>query len=171
LTDKQGSDSELILVTVSGLAVDPKTNAPVVILSPEDSNDILPIWIGHYEAWAIAMELQSVQPKRPMTHDLLRSIIEGLNHRVRKVVVTDMREQTFYAEVELLGGDEIVRIDARPSDSIALALKCDAPIYVNSNLFKLKADGDQPDEKQYDPDELKQRLKNINPEDFGKYSL
>ncbi len=171
MTDKPLSDGELVLVTVSGLAIDPNANAPVVILSPEETNDILPIWIGHYEAWAIAMELQEVESKRPMTHDLLRAIVEGLGGKVDRVVVTDMREQTFYAEIAIQMDGKAVNIDARPSDSIALALKCRAPIYVNSKLFKLKASGDKTDQRQYNPEELKRRLKNINPEDFGKYSL
>jgi len=171
LTDNPESDNEFVQVTVSGLAIDPQSNAPVVILSPEETDDILPIWIGHYEAWAIAMELQEVPSKRPMTHDLLRSLLEDLGGKLEKVSVTDMRDQTFYAEIEVKQDGKTVKIDARPSDSIALALKCHAPIYVNSKLFKLKATGDKTDQKQYDPEELKQRLKNINPEDFGKYSL
>lgn len=161
----------MVEVSVSGLALDVSTNAPVVILAPPNDSRILPIWIGHYEAWAIAMELSEIPSKRPMTHDLLKSVLGELDAEVTKVSVTDMKESTFYAVITLKSNGKSVEVDARPSDSIALALKTKAPIFVNSSLFNLRSIEDSEESKQYDPDELKQRLKNINPEDFGKYSL
>lgn len=161
---------DLVEVSVNGLALDVTTNSPVVMLGPADSEKVLPIWIGHYEAWAIAMELSGMPSKRPMTHDLLRKIIEDLKAKVIRVEVFDLKEQTFYARVVLRSnGNELV-FDARPSDSIALALKAKAPIFANPKLFDLK----QPPvggKQAIDPQELKDRLKKINPEDFGKYSL
>jgi len=170
LTSDNEKNVDLVEVSVNGLALDVTTNSPVVMLGPADSEKILPIWIGHYEAWAIAMELSGMPSKRPMTHDLLRKVIEDLEAKVIRVEVLDLKEQTFYARVVLMSnGDELV-FDARPSDSIALALKAKAPIFANPKLFDLK----QPPvggKQTSDPQELKDRLKKINPEDFGKYSL
>lgn len=155
---------------INGLALDVTSNSPVVVLAPEDDDLVLPIWIGHYEAWAIAMELSGVESKRPLTHDLLNGTILELGAKVKKIEVTELKEQTFFARIILSrNGDELV-IDARPSDSIALALKADAPIYVEKTLFQKKPDN-QPETKKYDPEALKERLRNLNPEDFGKYSL
>lgn len=160
----------MIKISVNGLALDESTGSPVVILGQDDSEKVLPIWIGHFEAWAIAMEISGVPSKRPMTHDLMKSIIDDLEAAVVKVEIFDLREQTFYARVILSTNGKEIEVDARPSDSIALALKASAPIYVAGKLFDL-----QPitglKEKKYDPQELKERLKKINPEDFGKYSL
>jgi bifunctional DNase/RNase len=155
---------------IQGLALDTDSKSPVVILATEDANRVLPIWIGHFEAWAIAMELSRIRSKRPLTHDLISMIITELSGKVARVEVTELKEQTFYAKiyVEVNGG--VHEIDARPSDSIALALKTDAPIYVNAALFNIKKEEGMP-EKINDPQSLKERLRNINPEDFGKYSL
>jgi bifunctional DNase/RNase len=162
-------DREFVQVRVNGLALDVTSNSPVVMLGPEDSEKVLPIWIGHFEAWAIAMEISGMPPKRPLTHDLLKSVIGGLEANVNRVEITELKDQTFYARVILSNNGREIEIDARPSDSIALALKTSAPIFVNPELFELR----QPDtgERTYDPSELKERLKKINPEDFGKYSL
>lgn len=157
---------------VNGLALDVTSNSPVVVLAPEpDEEDlILPIWIGHFEAWAIAMELSGVTSRRPMTHDLLNSMIVQLGAKVDSIQVTELKEQTFYAKIVLSRNGSTVEIDARPSDSIALALKAKAPIFVRRDLFQKRPPGSGPGEK-YDPEALKERLRNINPEDFGKYSL
>ncbi|HUU45541.1 MAG TPA: bifunctional nuclease family protein, partial [Acidobacteriota bacterium] len=130
----------------------------------------LPIWIGHFEAWAIAMELSGVTSKRPLTHDLLHAMIKNLGASVERVQITELKEQTFYAKIVLARNGEQVSVDARPSDSIALALKAKAPVFVEQTLFQKRPEG--PGEvEQYDPEALKERLRNINPEDFGKYSL
>ncbi len=158
---------------MDGLALDITTNSPVVILTPINLNKVLPIWIGHSEAWAIAMELSGILPTRPMTHDLLRMVITALESEVERVEITSLKNQTFYARVLLKVNGDSVSIDSRPSDSIALALKTKAPIYVEESLFNIKSAG--PDEESRplsnDPESLKDRLKRINPEDFGKYSL
>ncbi|KPK99489.1 MAG: hypothetical protein AMJ91_07595 [candidate division Zixibacteria bacterium SM23_73_3] len=159
-----------IKAKVNGLALDMATNSPVVILSSSDSDRLLPIWIGHYEALAIAMELSGVTSRRPLTHDLLKSVITTMGGKVQKVEVTELKEQTFYAKIYIEMNGTILKVDARPSDSIALALKTRVPLYVEEELFQLK----RPDKEGLDlsdPETLKERLKRINPEDFGKYSL
>ncbi len=160
----------MLEVRVDGLALDMTTNSPVVILAPLHINKVLPIWIGHSEAWAIAMELSGIGSKRPMTHDLLKMVIGVLSAEVEKVEITELKEQTFYARVLLKSDGKTLAIDARPSDSIALALKAGAPIFAEEALFNLK-EGEQPTELSNDPESLADRLKKINPEDFGKYSL
>ena len=157
-------------VKINGLALDVTTNSPVIILSPDESEKILPIWIGHYEAWAIAMELSGLSSKRPLTHDLMKACIEGMGGKVQKVEVTELVNQTFYARVYIELDGKVLDIDARPSDSIALALKSGAPIYVADELFQIKR-GDAVTPDFTDPESLRERLRKINPEDFGKYSL
>jgi len=168
---------KLLEAKIEGLALDMTTNSPVVILAPLHIEKVLPIWIGHAEAWGIAMELSGMKPQRPMTYDLLKTIVDHLDATVSKVEITDLKEQTFYARLYLEsdGGDEY-EIDARPSDSIALALKFDATIYVNEELFNVSpqessGDEESPPQMPTDPESLRERLKKINPEDFGKYSL
>ncbi len=160
----------MLEVKVDGLALDMTTNSPVVILAAKETKKVLPIWIGHAEAWAIAMELSGVGAKRPMTHDLLKTIIGMLSAKVEKIEITELKEQTFYARVLIKDNGKIHEIDARPSDSIALALKTSAPIFAEEGLFNLQMPGQSPGEGK-DPESLVDRLKRINPEDFGKYSL
>ncbi len=159
-------------VKVDGLALDMTTNSPVVILSPDSLNKVLPIWIGHAEAWGIAMELSGVESKRPMTYDLLKAIISTVEAVVDKVEITELKEQTFFAKLHLSCGDNKYEIDARPSDSIAVALKTGASIFVNEELFNIEQmESDDKPPISNDPESLRDRLRNINPEDFGKYSL
>lgn len=161
-----------IKVTIDGLAMDMVSNSPVVVLKGADNEKVLPIWIGHSEAWAIAMEISGVGAKRPLTHDLFRIALEAVGCHLEKVEITDLKEQTFYARLYIKKGDEIIDIDARPSDSIALALKSKCPIYVNEELFDIKKEDipeNMPDMN--NPESLAERLKKIDPEDFGKYSL
>jgi len=160
----------MIEAKVNGIALDMTTNSFVVILSTSDSDRLLPIWIGHNEALAIAMGLSEVTSRRPLTHDLLKSVITTLGGKVQKVEVTELKEQTFYAKIYIAVNGSTLVVDARPSDSIALALKTKSPLFVAEDLFQLKrGDKDTPDFS--DPETLKERLKRINPEDFGKYSL
>jgi hypothetical protein len=162
----------MLEVKLEGLALDMTTNTPVVILSPSGLDKVLPIWIGHAEAWAIAMELSGVGSKRPLTHDLLRRVIETLNGRVERIEITELKEQTFFAVIHLAVNGQKIQIDARPSDSIALALKTGAAIFVNEELFNLKREDTAQDINiPNDPESLRERLRRINPEDFGKYSL
>jgi bifunctional DNase/RNase len=160
----------MIEAKVNGIALDMTTNSFVVILSTPDSDRLLPIWIGHNEALAIAMGLSDVTSRRPLTHDLMKSVITTLGGKVQKVEVTELKEQTFYAKIYIAVNGSTLVVDARPSDSIALALKTKSPLFVAEELFQLKrGDKDTPDFS--DPETLKERLKRINPEDFGKYSL
>lgn len=126
----------MIKVRVANLAMDPKTNSPVVLLEGVEAPGVMPIWIGPPEANAILMSLQGQTFERPLTHDLLRIVIEGLDARVSKIVITELRGATFFARIHLQRGDEIVTIDARPSDSIALALRAQATIFVDDELFE-----------------------------------
>ena len=161
----------MVKAKINGLALDVTSNSPVVVLAPEEGDLVLPIWIGHFEAWAIAMELSGVTSKRPLTHDLLNGIIDQLGGKVDKIEVTELKDQTFFAKIYVSRNGQSLEIDARPSDSIALALKSKAPIFVNEELFQKRPEGSTDTHEPYDPEALKERLRNLNPEDFGKYSL
>src|SRR4029078_11311400 len=124
-----------IEMSIKGLMVDPITNTPIVILRDKDGQRVLPIWVGIFEANAIALQIENVATPRPMTHDLLRNVIQDLNASVQKIVVCDLQENTFYALIYLLLNGEVVAIDARPSDAIALALRTRAPIYVEESVI------------------------------------
>jgi len=160
----------MLRAQIHGLALDITSKSPVVILSAEETDKVLPIWIGHFEAWAIAMELSQIKSKRPLTHDLIQALLTALKGSVEKVEITELRDQTFYARIYVERDGEIHEIDARPSDSLAIALKADAPIFVAAELFSIGEDKGLP-EHINDPENLKERLRNISPEDFGKYSL
>ena len=163
---------KMLPVTIEGLALDMTTNSPVVILSPTGLDKVLPIWIGHAEAWGIAMHLSGVKAKRPLTYDLLKAVILALEAEVERVEITELKEQTFYARVLLKQNGREIVVDARPSDSIALALRTGAGIFVNEELFYLKGDeSSQAPPMPNDPESLRERLRRINPEDFGKYQL
>jgi bifunctional DNase/RNase len=150
------------------LALDDRTDTPVVILQELSGSRILPIWIGRGEARAIAMELASQKFQRPLTHDLLKTVIEGLGAKIRKVCIEDLKNNTFYAKIFIEKDDEIVGIDARPSDSIALALRAKSPIFLAEELLR-----EQPDTAEMSEDEraeaLRRYLDELNPEDFGKF--
>jgi bifunctional DNase/RNase len=157
-------------MTVKGLTLDPLTNMPIVILKDKDDKRVLPIWIGLFEANAIALELEKISTPRPMTHDLIRDIILGLNATVTQIVVNDLKNNTFYAVIHLaLNGNQIV-IDSRPSDAIALALRVGAPIYVSMEVVNKAKSIDMSKESE-DTDQLKEWLENLKPEDFGNYQM
>jgi len=163
---------KLVEAKIEGLALDMTTKSPVVILSPIGMEKVLPIWIGQAEAMGIAMVLSGVHSKRPMTHDLLKEILIALNAELARVEITELKEETFHARLLLKSNGKEFEIDARPSDSIALALRTNSKIFVSEELFKI-ASQDRPDSQSLptDPESLRERLKKINPEDFGKYSL
>lgn len=164
----------MIEVQVDNLAMDLVSNSPVIVLASPSLQKVLPIWIGHNEAWAIAMEMSGLGSKRPLTHDLFKTAIEALGGRLAKVEITELKEQTFFARLEIIRNGGVIHVDARPSDSIALALKAHCPIFANEELFTVSADdvgGDESRPSPADPESLKDRLKRIDPEDFGKYSL
>src|SRR5436189_775127 len=124
-----------IEMTIKGLMVDPITNMPIIILRDKDGQRVLPIWVGVFEANAIALQIENVTTPRPMTHDLLKNVIHDLRGRIEKIVVSDLKENTFYALIYLTVGGEVMAVDARPSDAIALALRARAPIFVEENVI------------------------------------
>jgi len=122
-------------MTIKGLMIDPITNMPIIVLRDGEGERILPIWVGVFEANAIALQIENVRTPRPMTHDLLRSVIENLSARVERVVVCELKENTFYARIHLQSGNDAHTIDARPSDAIALALRARCPIHVSESVL------------------------------------
>ena len=141
------NDNDLIEVKIGALIMDPNTNTPIVVLKGIESETVLPIWVGAFEANAIALEIEKIVPQRPMTHDLLRNVIVECGLRASRVIVTDLLDNTFYASVELTDeNDGLVTMDARPSDAIALALRLDCPIFVRQKVLELSARSQQPDD-------------------------
>jgi uncharacterized protein len=136
----------LVEVKIGALIMDPNTNTPIVVLKGVDSENVLPIWVGAFEANAIALEIEKVVPQRPMTHDLLRNVIIECQLSATSVVITDLLDNTFYARIELRDkSDEPVMLDARPSDAIALALRLDCPIFVEQKVIDLSAASNRTD--------------------------
>lgn len=155
---------------IRGLMVDPSTNMPVVILKDPNSDTVLPIWVGLYEAQAIQLEVMKATTPRPYTHDLLKNVVMGLNAEVRRVVVSELRGDTFYAVIWMEQNGEIVAVDARPSDALALALRSDCPIYVAEEV--LQAAKVVPNaEVQASEQDLRRWLENLGDEDMGKYKM
>lgn len=159
-----------IEVKIRGLMMDPVTNMPIVILKDVEGDSILPIWVGVYEANAIALEIEKVQTPRPMTHDLIKNVLVGLSATVKKVVVTELRDDTFYAAVWLERNGSNITIDARPSDALALALRTDAPIYVVDQVLKSSRISSTVTEK-VGNEELRRWLENLGEDDLGKYKM
>jgi bifunctional DNase/RNase len=155
---------------IRGLMMDPVTNMPIIVLKGVDSDLVLPIWVGIFEANAIALELEKTATPRPMTHDLLQNMARGLNAQVNKVVVSELRDDTFYAVIWMDHDGETVAIDARPSDAIALALRWDCPIYVNREVLensRQAASGAQ----NISADEMRRWLENLNDDELGRYKM
>lgn len=160
-----------VSVEVRALMLDPSSNLPIVILHDEESDRYLPIWIGLFEAQAIAMALEHLEPPRPMTHDLLMSIVSVVEARVRRIVISDLLESTFHAEIHLVDSDgRPTELDARPSDAIALALRAGAEILVSSEVMENALSGAQVEELGSE-DEIRKWLEEAGPEDFGKYEM
>jgi bifunctional DNase/RNase len=161
-------------VQIRGLMLDPVTNMPIVVLKDVASDLVLPIWVGVFEANAIALELEKTATPRPMTHDLLRNLARGLNAVVDKVVVSDLRDDTFYATIWMTQGHEAVTIDARPSDAIALALRWDCPIFVAKSVLgrtrTTTADEVAPGANM-DADKLREWLVSLNEDETGGYKM
>lgn len=166
----------MIEVRVAHLGLDKTSNTPVVILQEQNGERVLPIWIGPAEASAIAMELAGMKFARPLTHDLLKQVIVGLGADLRKVIITRVQDNTYYAELHIYRGDAIINIDARPSDSIAVALRLKAPIFTSEDLLENTAidttehAGGEGGPQALDSDALKNYLQNLDPEDFGKFT-
>ena len=171
-------------VKVASLGLDKTSNTPVVILQEADGERVLPIWIGPGEASAIAMELAGMKFSRPLTHDLFTSVLRGLGSELQRVLITKVVENTYHAELILQSNGDMISLDARPSDSIAIALRAKAPIYAHEDLLEQASIDIQPSEfevespkgggpeeaGEMDPDQLKEYLKNLNPEDFGRFN-
>jgi bifunctional DNase/RNase len=160
----------LIEMTIKGLMLDPITNTPIVILKDKDGDRVLPIWVGLFEANAIALQIENVATPRPMTHDLLRNIITDLDGRVDRIVVSDLKENTFYAVVHLTVRGERVAVDARPSDAIALALRTRAPIMVDETVIENAKNVDFGSER-LNPDKVQQWLEALDPAELPKYKM
>jgi hypothetical protein len=157
-------------MVIKGLMVDPVTNMPIVILRDKDGERVLPIWVGIFEANAIALQIENIATPRPMTHDLLRNVIRDLNGRVEKIVVSDLKETTFYALIYLKVGSEIIAVDARPSDALALALRTQAPIFVEEHVIDSAKTVDLSQEPA-SADRLQKWLESLDPEELGKYKM
>jgi bifunctional DNase/RNase len=155
---------------IRGLMMDPVTNMPIVILKDVGGDSVLPIWVGVYEANAIALEIEKVTTPRPMTHDLIKNLLVGLDTQVHKVVVTELREDTFFAVIWLERDGHIVSIDSRPSDALALALRVDCPIFVEDEVLKSSKLASQVSDR-VSAEELRKWLENLNDEDLGRYKM
>lgn len=159
-----------IEVKIRGLMADPSTNMPIVVLKDIHSDTILPIWVGFYEANAIALEVEKVSTARPTTHDLLKNLVQGMNGRVERIVVTELKDDTFYAVIWIEQDGERLSIDARPSDALALALRVDCPIYVSEQVMELAKLAPSATDNA-SAEELRKWLENLNDEDLGRYKM
>ncbi len=155
---------------IRGLMMDPVTNNPIVVLKDVNGTAILPIWVGIYEANAIALEIEKVATPRPMTHDLIRNLLFGLEAGVKKVVVSDLKEDTFYAVIWLERNGQLISVDSRPSDALAIALRLDCPIFVDETVLKTSKDATAVAEVSNNQ-ELKKWLENLSDEDLGRYKM
>jgi len=164
----------MVEVKVAHLGLDRSSNTPVVILQEKEGDRVLPIWIGPAEASAIAMELAGVKFSRPLTHDLVKQVILGLGGQLTRVVITRVQENTYYAELQIHRNNHVVQVDARPSDSIAVALRLDAPIFTQEDLLELTTvdtiESSTTEPGSIDADSLKAYLEKLDPEDFGKFT-
>jgi bifunctional DNase/RNase len=156
---------------IRGLMMDPVTSMPIVILKDVGSNNVLPIWVGIYEANAIALEIEKVSTPRPMTHDLIKTLLLGLEAGIRKVVVNELREDTFFAVIWVERNGELISVDSRPSDALALALRLDCPIYVDDSVLKSAKTATNVSDKLNTNQELKRYLENLGDEDLGRYKM
>jgi len=158
---------------IKGLMMDPLTNAPIVVLQDTGSDTLLPIWVGIFEANAIALQIEKVDTPRTMTHDLIKGLLNHLNAKVTKIVVTELKDNTFYAMIFLDVGGKVVTVDSRPSDAIALALRTDSPIYVTEDVISKSSSTSSTalSAEKSSPEDIRQWLENLNPEDMGKYKM
>ena len=161
--------NELVAMSIKGLMLDPVSNSPIVVLKDDDEKFFLPIWVGIFEANAIALQLENITTPRPMTHDLLRNMIDELDARVTRVVINDLRDSTFFAQIRLMTGGKTLEVDARPSDAIALALRTEAPIFVAQSVLDqaqtISPEGEDQDEK------MRKWFDSLSPDDMGKYKM
>jgi len=156
----------LIEMSIKGLMVDPISNMPIVILRDAENQRVLPIWVGPVEANAIALQIENVAPPRPMTHDLLKNVLTELGATLKRVVVADLKENTFYAYLELERGGESILVDARPSDAIALSLRTRTPVFVDTRVLEQAKSVDVSNERA-DQERLQRWLESLDPDDLG----
>ncbi len=155
---------------IRGLMMDPMTNMPIVVLKDASGDSVLPIWVGIYEANAIALEIEKVTTPRPMTHDLIKILLMGLEISIKKVVVNELKDDTFFALIWLDRAGELISVDSRPSDALALALRHDCPIYVDDKVLQSSKTSASVSEK-VNNEELRKWLENLNDEDLGRYKM
>jgi bifunctional DNase/RNase len=155
---------------IRGLMMDPVTNTPIVVLKDIDGEQVLPIWVGVYEANAIALEIEKITTPRPMTHDLLKNMLTGFGATVSKVVVTELKDDTFYAVIWAERDGDVISIDARPSDALALALRVDCPIFVDEEVLRVSNKASAAAER-ISSEDLKKWLEGLNEEDTGGYKM
>jgi len=155
---------------IRGLMMDPVTNMPIVVLKDVSGDQVLPIWVGIYEANAIALEIEKVTTPRPMTHDLIKNVLTGLDASVQKVVVNELRDDTFFAIIWVERNGEIISIDSRPSDALALALRVDCPIFVDEEVLKSSKLAAAVSDR-VSSEELRRWLENLGDEDLGRYKM
>jgi bifunctional DNase/RNase len=155
---------------IRGLMMDPVTNMPIVVLKDIGGSNILPIWVGIYEANAIALEIEKVSTPRPMTHDLIKTLLLGLGTGIRKVVVSELKDDTFYAVIWLDRDGDLISVDSRPSDALALALRLDCPIYVDESVLKTSQRSNAASDK-INNEEWRRWLESLNDEDLGRYKM
>jgi bifunctional DNase/RNase len=161
--------ADLVPMSIKGLMLDPVSNSPIVVLKDDEDKFFLPIWVGIFEANAIALQLENVATPRPMTHDLLRNMISELDGRVTRVVINDLRDSTFFAQIRISTSGKTLEVDARPSDAIALALRTEAPIFVAQSVLD-QAQTITPDAEDQD-EKMKKWFENLGPDDLGKYKM
>jgi bifunctional DNase/RNase len=160
----------LIRMQIKGLMIDPITNMPIVILKDTNTNAVLPIWVGIFEANAIMLKIENIETPRPMTHDLIKNILSNINAKVEKVVVTTLKNNTYYALIFLNLNGKTIEIDSRPSDAIALALRTESPIYVEESVIEQARNFDLSSDIS-DSEKIKKWFENLDPQDFSKYKM
>jgi uncharacterized protein len=161
-------------MVISGLTMDPVTNSPIVILKAVDGDETLPIWIGLLEATAIASEMEGIKFSRPMTHDLLKNMMDMVDVKVVRIEVSDLKDNTYYAVIHFKQGEKEMTLDARPSDALAISLRVKAPIFVAEEVIKQSSRIDlksEPQDKSEKGKKWQEILESLNPEDFGKYKM
>ncbi|HEX9147929.1 MAG TPA: bifunctional nuclease family protein [Thermoanaerobaculia bacterium] len=160
----------MIKMEIKGLLMDPVSNMPVVVLRDSANGLFLPIWVGIFEANAIALQMEKITTPRPMTHDLLKNLLSELDAKVERIVINDLKDNTFFARIHLLRGDVRWNVDSRPSDAIALALRVDAEIFVEEDVLE-RSKSLRPEGDEGDPDRLRKWLEEVNPDELGKYQM